>query len=126
MANGFFVVEVFTCPDCDGKGKRFGRWTEGLPHDEITKCFDCNGKGYQERRVALNDALQQLDIVPYEDMRDDPDYQRFESEIALKCAANNPPCDGCLAGGMCDGPDEEDYIQEDGEWFPATPEQENT
>ncbi len=43
---------------------------------------------------------------------DENEYEKFISEMAsiCKCRANNCPCDGVLAGGLCD------MIQEEGVW----------
>lgn len=49
---------------------------------------------------------------------DDPEYQRFVAEQAkhCHCRPGNCPCDGVLAGGMCDDiqddPDEEYEIED--------------
>ncbi len=42
----------------------------------------------------------------YENQFDDPDYQRFVEEMAKDCRCTPlelRPCDGVLAGGVCDG-----------------------
>lgn len=39
-----------------------------------------------------------------EDPFDQPEYQDFVEECAKGCMCENAPCDGCLAGGVCDGP----------------------
>lgn len=41
----------------------------------------------------------------YEDPYDDPAYQQFVEEMAKDCKCtplSNRPCDGLLAGGLCD------------------------
>jgi len=49
---------------------------------------------------------------PYES----EDYQRFVVTVAETCKADDAPCDSCLAGGICDGPnrlhDEQDMRYE--------------
>lgn len=48
---------------------------------------------------------------------DNPDYQKFLESCAEQCRCKyDCPCAGTLAGGMCDGLDEEFYRQfeEDG------------
>lgn len=43
-----------------------------------------------------------------------PDYQRFVADMAKHCrCTHNRPCDGVLAGGMCDGVIDDD---DDFEW----------
>lgn len=53
----------------------------------------------------------------YKDPLDDPEYQRFLAETANTCHAEDPPCDSCCAGGVCDGPrryrDFEDAVFDD-------------
>lgn len=44
------------------------------------------------------------ECIPYDDMRNDPEYQAFMNEVAATCDADDCPCDSCLAGGICDGP----------------------
>lgn len=46
----------------------------------------------------------------YADPTDDPAYQVFIEESAkhCHCRANNCPCDGVLAGGLCDMVQEEE------------------
>lgn len=44
------------------------------------------------------------ECIPYDDMRNDPEYQAFMFEVAATCSADDRPCDSCLAGGICDGP----------------------
>ena len=41
----------------------------------------------------------------YDDMHDDPSYQDLVAELAKHCTctpASDRPCDGLLAGGLCD------------------------
>jgi hypothetical protein len=41
----------------------------------------------------------------YDDMHDDPGYQALVVELASKCTCtpiSDRPCDGLLAGGLCD------------------------
>lgn len=67
-------------------------------------------------RAAINLAHQ---AIPKEE--EDPyqseDYQRFVAEVAETCQAHDAPCDSCLAGGICDGPnrshDHDEHISDD-------------
>lgn len=65
--------------------------------------------------------------IDHEDQNfmDDPSYQKFIEWAASKCHCKYGPCEGVLAGGFCDGFDEEwyeededfpDYNHEDDEW----------
>jgi len=36
-----------------------------------------------------------------------PEYEAFLVETAKHCLAEFPPCPGCCAGGICDGPPDE-------------------
>lgn len=42
-----------------------------------------------------------------EDPHQTEDYQRHVAKTAEGCEAGDPPCDACLAGGVCDGPSTE-------------------
>lgn len=42
-----------------------------------------------------------------EDPHQTEDYQRHVAKAAEGCDAGDPPCDACLAGGVCDGPSTE-------------------
>ena len=48
---------------------------------------------------------------------DDPNYHLWLAEMAKHCRAEDPPCEGCCAGGECDGPrsqyedDDEEYAE---------------
>ena len=102
-AIGYYVEQVIECSSCKGVGKRKGRVIfNEHPHKTI-ECGECKGSGKQRVTTTLEDALRDLGVMPYEDMRDDPEYQKFEQEMAKSCQSDLPPCDGCLAGGMCDG-----------------------
>jgi len=55
----------------------------------------------------------QMPAKQSEDFTDDPEYQVFVEKMAEKCQCHDVrPCDGLLAGGMCDN------IQPD-RWEPA-------
>lgn len=58
----------------------------------------------------------------YENPLDDPDYQKFVEELAEKCTCTPcgaRPCDGLLAGGLCDDmhPDDDWHDQDDQDDF---------
>ena len=57
---------------------------------------------------------------PMSEMDNDPEYQAFVGRCAEKCHCTYGPCDGVLAGGMCDGilydEDQEDDPIETDEW----------
>jgi hypothetical protein len=59
----------------------------------------------------------------YADPTDDPAYQVFVNECAKHCTCQAPwpcPCDGVLAGGLCDQmPNEPDYTLDDLDWHEA-------
>lgn len=40
----------------------------------------------------------------YKEPQDDPEYQKMVEELALQCTCTgaDKPCDGLLAGGLCD------------------------
>lgn len=63
-------------------------------------------------RSQLRDAIAEAKNDRYEDMTDDPAYQAFVESMAqyCHCADRYKPCDGVLAGGLCDdmGHDERD------------------
>lgn len=42
-----------------------------------------------------------------EEWMNSPEYQEFVARLAKHCRCVNGPCDGVLAGGQCDGFDEE-------------------
>ena len=42
------------------------------------------------------------------DLLEDEGYQRFLADVAKGCRAGDRPCPGCCAGGVCDGPGEND------------------
>ncbi len=48
------------------------------------------------------------------DPMDDPEYQKWLVEMAKHCQADDPPCQGCQAGGECDGPSDDRRDDEDG------------
>lgn len=41
-------------------------------------------------------------VEEYEAWMDSPDYQAFVEDVAKYCRCSHGPCDGVLAGGMCD------------------------
>jgi hypothetical protein len=51
------------------------------------------------------------------ELQDDPEYQAFVKSMArfCHCESNVVPCDGVLAGGLCDGVIDEDWIEDDDE-----------
>ena len=71
------------------------------------------------REVAMMTPAPPKDEDPYQS----EEYQRFVESMAeyCHCAAPHPrPCDGVLAGGPCDGFDNEpDYTLDDLEWEEA-------
>lgn len=67
-------------------------------------------------RNAINlahEAISKEEEDPYES----EDYQRFVAQVAETCQAPDSPCDSCLAGGICDGPnrthDHDEHISDD-------------
>lgn len=48
-------------------------------------------------------------------MDDDPDYQAFLAGAARHCTCSHGPCDGVLAGGMCDDYTDDDF-EDDLSW----------
>jgi hypothetical protein len=62
--------------------------------------------------------LQSLAAVPGSEIEEDPykseDYQRFMTEVAKTCDADDSPCDSCLAGAPCDGPSRLDPLWDSG------------
>lgn len=40
--------------------------------------------------------------MPQDDCESE-EYQKFIYEMSKHCMADDGPCDGCLAGGICDG-----------------------
>ncbi len=50
-----------------------------------------------------------------EDPYQSDDYQRFAAKVAETCDAHDAPCDSCLAGGICDGPNTTRFDQEEDE-----------
>ena len=51
---------------------------------------------------------------------DSPDYQRLVAELVKHCRCTRGPCDGVLAGGMCDDiQDDEPEDIEDMGWGPC-------
>lgn len=71
------------------------------------------------REVALMTPAPPKDEDPYQS----EEYQKFVESMAeyCHCAAPHPrPCDGVLAGGPCDGfNNEPDYTLDDLEWNEA-------
>lgn len=59
----------------------------------------------------------------FDDPTDDPEYHKWVAEQTKYCRCEAPwpcPCDGVLAGGICDGMiDEPDYTMDDLEWHEA-------
>lgn len=56
---------------------------------------------------------------PDEDPYQSEEYQRFVESMVphCRCAERHRPCDGVLAGGICDGiEDEPDFTLDDLEW----------
>lgn len=47
----------------------------------------------------------------FDDPYDSPEYQQFVAKVAETCEADDKPCDSCLAGGVCDGP-EPDWLRD--------------
>jgi len=101
---GYYIEQVVVCDTCNGEKQMRGNPALGQWTHKTYKCHSCGGSGKERKTVNLTDALRDLGLMPYEDMRDDPEYQKFEQDMAKNCQSDMPPCDGCLAGGMCDGP----------------------
>ena len=57
-------------------------------------------------RLVQSGEVQLVDAPKpqYENPHDSPEYQAFVEEMAktCKCCPELRPCDGCLAGGICD------------------------
>ena len=61
--------------------------------------------------LKVVDCLEHLMAVESGDMASDPEYQRFvEGQRRFCRCSRDSPCDGVLAGGMCDD------IQDSGEF----------
>lgn len=58
------------------------------------------------------------------DPHDTPEYDAYVEKCAATCDATDRPCGACLAGGICDGPDDDkddddepDFTLDDLEWY---------
>jgi len=85
------------CSFCGGRVE----WQGPLTNLTHTKCLSCGRTNCQE-----------IEQDPYQD----EEYQKFVSSMVphCHCGERNRPCDGVLAGGVCEGikderDDERDY-----------------
>jgi hypothetical protein len=80
--------------------------------DEIRDCLERIEK-IEERVARLETCGRSAE--EFENPLDDPAYQEFLVETAKSCHADNPPCEGCCAGGLCDGSSDHSPSDLDGE-----------
>lgn len=66
---------------------------------------------------AVAHAVTHFDMADEPDPYESPEYAAFVEKMAERCERQNGPCDGCLAGSICDGPDihadEPEYDEDD-------------
>ena len=59
---------------------------------EVRPAKETPSSGSERRLVRGSDG----------DPHDDPEYQAHIEKLAAECGYDDGPCDGCLAGGLCD------------------------
>lgn len=97
---------------CGACGK--GSWPHGVAYEHQYIPTDYE-KSLEDRIVALENQIALL-LPQAADPYDSPEYHAFVEKVAEKCNATNPPCDACLAGGICDGPNQVDTWHDDREY----------
>lgn len=114
------------CPACGARGEDFHNycWRCGFSfraeRSEVLQGCPPSASGYAAcpveqifREVALMTPAPPKDEDPYQS----EEYQKFVESMAQYCHCEpigNRPCDGVLAGGLCDGMDwRRDYDYED-------------
>jgi hypothetical protein len=71
------------------------------PTGSVWPCASCGAKNWQE---AGN--LCKAEAVCAADAERQIQYEKFIASMAPLCRCENGPCDGVLAGGLCDSPNE--------------------
>lgn len=94
------------CPDCYG--------------GHFRPCQMCSDTGRATLVVEANPPENPDGSVAEPDTYQSEEYNRFVEESANHCECRAPyprPCDGVLAGGLCDGRGlEPDFTMDDLEW----------
>lgn len=95
------------CPFCGSQNvQAYSFGAKSFVKCEACKAQGPNAQWDRVRSVQLESAearwnLRFDDTDPYDTL----EYQAFVATMAEKCIAADKPCDSCLAGGICDGPD---------------------
>lgn len=59
-------------------------------------------------------SATQTETMP--ELQDDPEYQAFVASMEKYCHCEfDSPCDSVLAGGLCEGKFDEDWLEDDDE-----------
>ena len=89
--------ELEKCSDCAGHGLTWNVQRRTKRQQVASSCHTCHGTG---RVRSLLPVI--MDSNADGDPHESEEYLAHIEKLAADCGYDDGPCDGCLAGGLCD------------------------